>query len=300
MLLVILTGCAGTTTQLDTDIHTGRQGIVVTIENTDILQNVIKGMTLPINVKLENKGAYDVEAAQIKLIYDDKLFEESDTLKYFDLEGKKQYNPEGYFDYFEYDLINKELPSENKNSYLLTHTCYKYKTYAKTNICFGNPSSPGCNYDNYKTISLTDGQGAPIGISRITENVVESKENFDVILDIYIENFGNGKTTKPTKYTAFCETQEEIGQNDLNFIALNSFLLSDDDVVNTLGFKCQNIEDDNTFDLTKRHIVCTKRFAKQDYPSSFVTILEIELEYGYVQTTSNRIVFQNLEKELWS
>jgi len=299
--MIMISACARSGTGTLTELYTGKQGVVVTMQNTDIFKNIIEGINLPVNIKVQNKGAYDVEDAKIKIIYDNKLFEAEDTLKSFNLEGKKQYNPEGYQDIIEYNIQNTIIPSENKNSYIIAHTCYMYKTYAKTNICFGNPSSAGCDYKDYSSISLSNGQGAPVGISKITETVVESRDSFDLILDIYVDNFGDGQTTMPDKYSALCTKDITLTKEDkLNHVKLDVFTISEDDIRTKLEFSCQNINSDNSVDLSKRHIICTRKFEKEDYKSSYVTLLEIELSYGYVQTTNEKLTFQDIQKDIWT
>lgn len=278
------------------DVYVGYDGIKTTIDNPSVLSNFYPGSTLPLVLRLENKGSYDVQGGLVYLDFDKSFFDSvNGPSESFDLSAKNQFSA-GEFTIKEMSLTNegKSIPSKNKNTYLIVKTCYPYLTKLTTDMCFGNPGSNGCDYNNYKLLDKTSqGQGAPIYISKITENVVELKDDFEIYLDVFVNYPSNSLITLPDQATALCTGNEVI--KNLNRVRVDSVSISGEDIRDDCMFGSLN---NDYFDLSRRHFVCRVKHSKSEYSGSFVTPISIQLSYGFTQVDQYTIQFNNLQDSL--
>lgn len=299
MSLTFLSSCSNTnigSTATLREVYVGREGVITTLQNPNVLTNFFSGSTLPVILRVENKGAYNIRNGLVYIEYDKSFFESvSDSTFSFNLAGKNQF-ADGEFTIADLELSNYGLstPSSSKNSYLIVKTCYPYITKLTSDLCFGNPNSKGCSYDNYKTLSGTSqGQGAPIVINQITENVVETQDGFEIYLDIFIDNPTNQLITLPQQATSLCVGSESI--QSLNKVQIDYVKVSDEDILDECLLGSM---DSNVFDLSRRHFVCRLKRSKSEYTSSFVAPLSIQLSYGFTQVDRYTISFSDLGSSL--
>lgn len=304
-LSLIGTGCTKsslTTTTLP-DIYVGTEGLQLSFLGDYSLDNVYEGSQVSLSVKADNKGAQDIKQGLLILIPESTYFDKlAPSIKEINIEGKKQYNPLGKSDTIDFTFQNVKIPTENKQSFVLARACYLYTTHAKAQICLGNPTYDKCNYNATKEISLSGGQGAPVAVTKISENVKNTDKSYTIYLDIYIENVGGGKVTIPGDYKGYCNEGDTFEKRTkLNNIQIDKVQISSNIDLPLLGGEnpnadgCRIVTNGKDFDLTSRHLICTKTFQKNENDkSAYSTLLTIDMSYGYTETITRSVKFRSL------
>ena len=143
-------------------------------------------------IKVKNLGAYSIkDRASIKLSMPDQsvyYFKGANPMQ-FTLEGKSLYVKDGQEDVVTFPLKalcyagysgTRESIVRNYTSKIRATACYYYETTANADICidtykFSRPDSekPLCQM---KDVSLSGGQGGPVGLTGVSVNIVPQSE----------------------------------------------------------------------------------------------------------------------------
>lgn len=186
------------------------------------------------------------------------------------LEGKSQFNLEGGIAYPQWQTSNIFLRgAERYNPTLQLTACYQYKTTATPVMCIDPnprnivPESKACKVQD---VSLGGGQGAPVAVSKVEEQILRDRIQFKV----WISNVGKGEVLNPdTNSLAACP--DRLAFDDFNKVRVVASLggvaaTCNPDmirVVKNVGFTICNVPLDSSI------------------TSAFSTPLNIELFYNY-------------------
>ncbi|MBD3354629.1 hypothetical protein GF361_01430 [Candidatus Woesearchaeota archaeon] len=200
--LILVTGCGRTTPNLEPELieyHKGTQGLEMNFVRNLPPDEISEGSEFIIGLELRNKGAYDIENGEISVSgYDQSKIQINEHGKYFNIEGKKPGFPEGGYEIINFRGKNIDFPKikETDPARFKIITRYDYQTEAGAEVCI-NPDI----YSHVKTkekicepkeIILSDGQGAPVAVTKIQQEAVPFENRIRIKFNIYMENKGEG------------------------------------------------------------------------------------------------------------
>ncbi len=297
VFLLALVGCnQGSSKQkVEEDYHTGTQGIQINFINNAPPIKVYEGDSLDISIEVENKGAYP-EGKSLRGKLELSGFDPSSIKGSWDggntiptdLEGKSQYNPEGGYAVMTYkdrDGVHVPFDADYYEPNILVHTCYKYKTIADPIICI-DPEPYEIVEErkvcNIQDISLSGGQGAPIAVTKIEEEVGSDQ----IYFRIHIANVGGGSVMLPGAYSD-CPFDVELEELDK--------VTADVKLPYDASPDCSpkgTTSDPIRLTDGKGYIFC--KFGKPATDSAYTTSLNVELEYVYSSSISKQIKIVNI------
>ncbi len=200
--IIILAGCKRTTPDLEPELieyHKGTHALKMNFVENLPPDEITEGSEFIIGLELENKGAFDIENGEISISgYDQSKIQIDDPEKYFNIEGKKPGFPEGGYEIMNFQGKNIDFPKikEIDPAKLKIIARYDYQTEAGAEVCI-NPDI----YSHIKTkenicepkeITLSDGQGAPVAVTKIQQEPVPFENKIRIKFNIYLENKGDG------------------------------------------------------------------------------------------------------------
>jgi hypothetical protein len=301
LIMLIFVGCScnrkgQNINEINEAYHSGTQGIEINFVNNAPPSRVYEGDTLDIAIELKNKGAYpQSETFQGKL--EISGFDPSSISGSWDggnsipvdLEGRSQYNPEGGYDvmvYKERSGVHVPFDADYYEPNILVHACYKYKTVADPMVCID--PDPNEIVEERKVcevgdVSIGGGQGAPIAVTKVEEDVGSDKIYFRV----YISNVGGGSVMLPGSYSS---CPYDVDLEDLDKVVADIKLpydASPDCSPSGTSSDPIRLVDGRGF------IFC--KFSKPATDSAYTTSLNIELDYTYSTYASRQIRIVNIE-----
>lgn len=330
LLLVIsscsLTGKKGASTSSKSkktveDIRVGTQGIVLSFLPNNPPERVVveQGVENPIKVvlQLNNKGAYPQPDEGVSGLapgfgrvylsgYDNNIIKftrNSFDLSHTTLEGKSTINPNGGIDFVTFDgnIIADNLNVERYEPTLLATACYYYFTIAGPQVCID--PDPYSTITQKKVCEVADtalsNQGAPIAITKITEEALATKTQFRIT----VKNVGGGEVIKGsasagTEAMDKCNPfgENKLGREDIDKIFLQEVKLG------TKDLQCGPFADQSSVKGTngfvrlingEGSIIC--ELPKSDYGqtnSAYTTPLKIKLSYVYKNTAERKVLIK--------
>lgn len=285
----------------EAEVHIGTEGLAVSFIKGQPPSNVWEGTDFPITIKIQNRGAYDIQNGRLAIT--GNLYfvpQEGEELSLaFDLAGKSLFNPDGEFAFEEYQATAGTVDMDKTDSFFIV-ACYPYRTFASATICI-NPrvidiedSAPRRECD-IVPLSLVGGQGAPVAVTGVNEEIVHLGENMiRLVLKISVSNAAKGKVVKSSAYEKDCSRMalvpDEVGVIEINNIAFSSYRLGSE--TDEYSIKCQNLRSDRTFTLDSSGKFTLECYADIDLgfigATAFTTPLTVELSYGYSELSEKR------------
>jgi len=262
---------------------------------------VYVGNDLEIMVEVKNLGAYpktDSFDGKLELYgFDEKAFsgERWDGSPFLNpnLQGRSQFSPQGGREIKTYriDRVNALFNSEFYEPKIVAAACYKYQTIADPLVCIDPEpytvfdEDKVCSIDqNGETYSLRS-QGAPVAVTRVLEEVTSSH----ILFSIDIKNVGNGKVVD---LNANIDCPLNLDYNDRDKVVVKAKLPFDSSP------DCQprgTYNDPVRLDETGKGFIFCK-FRKPASKSAFETLLQIQLDYRYLDTIEKEIKIVNLDR----
>jgi hypothetical protein len=297
-ILLVLIGCGSGPSQqnLKEDFHKGTQGIEINFVNNAPPSRIYEGDTVDIAVELKNLGAYPQKnSLQGKLEitgFDPNSITGSwdgGNMMPTNLEGKSQYNPEGGYAVMTFkDRSGVHVPfdADYYEPNILVHSCYKYETSADVMVCVD--PDPYKVVSERKVCSIGDvsvggGQGAPIAVTRVEEEVGSDKIYFRV----YVSNSGGGSVMLPESYN---KCPFDVDLEDLNKVIATVKLPYDASPdCSPKGTASDPIRLTNG----QGYIFC--KFMKPATDSAYTTSLNINLDYVYSKSISQQMKIINIK-----
>ncbi|MBD3249710.1 hypothetical protein GF336_06720 [Candidatus Woesearchaeota archaeon] len=311
IVIIVMTGCAKTDTpQKEPELieyHTGSSGLEMKFLDQSPPEEVWELSKFPISIKIENKGAYDVDDGILYINYDQQTLQLSNNLIELQrpLHGKSQFYPEGERQIIDISADHfKSLQKREKSdkTVISANLCYTYTTEATAELCinparFTHTEVEQGICDPSKSISLGS-QGAPVAVTSIEQHTVPREYGeFGIKFKIDIENVGKGEVRKNTAYYKECNigisqplVEKEKGVIQIDEIAFSDYSTSDD-AFNKIA--CRPNEEEIKLEDGKASILCTAILEKER--GSYTTPLSVRLSYGYVSSESESVKIKKFE-----
>jgi len=311
IITLLLTGCnlikkTGPTdktkgeliTPTEAQIHKGTKGLTIEFVKGQPPASTWENIEFPIIVRIQNEGAHDIQRGLLAIT--GGLYFIADQKINFGLEGKSEFNPEGGFSFEKFPATTGTVESDKTDTFFVI-ACYEYKTYGSATICINPRIMEEDNLPRGEcktgTVTLSGGQGAPIAVTKIEQEIIPIGENtLKMNLKIHVSNQGGGKaiTKERDAYMKDCTgqplTTDELGKITVDQIMFSNYRLGSIQA----GITCINLKEDKTFVLDKTGQYIIDCYAEMDPASigsaAFTTPLLIELSYGYSQTSSSKSI----------
>lgn len=301
MLCVLLSGCLSTMSQSggggsstggsssnDEKYQKGTSGLLLNFMPGAPPAKVLGSSSLSAMVEIQNKGAYHINNGVMYLTGYDKryLFGSDQKSQSFSIEGKSAYNPNGEFkDIIEFtDDSIENVPSDidSFSQTLKATACYYYETLATPEICI-NPNQYSADASDsvcdVRPITLSGGQGAPIEITKVEEELMDNK----IVLKIFIKNSGGG--TPFVKDKNNCHSSLEI--SDVDKVNVLEVSFSNYDLTGSCKPKPIRLSKGAGF------FICNAELSGLG-DSAFMSPLRIKLGYNYRKSTTTSIDIINI------
>ena len=309
LFLLALAGCQGNGNKnpiTDVDIRNGFDGLTLEFLKNAPPDNIFEGgdgnemSIFPISVNLKNKGASDIEKGILVFSFEKAYIDavkESDANRPFDIKGKSIYNPNGDEEIIAINAHAKRIgaQSETHTSNILATACYPYKTIFGDSVCIDTDvygERIGKKACSVKDLEYTEGQGAPVAITKIEARMLPDLDENKVKPNfvIYLENRGNGEVIKLDKTADAC-TNKPLEYTDFNTIRISASLSGK-------AMDCKASDDDSASIIRLRDkkdmVRCTLKEGINKNFDSYTALLSIELEYGYTFTASKDIIIEKI------
>lgn len=215
---LLITGCisGGRSEVPDANYHSGTEGIYMDFISNTPPYKIYHGDPLDIMVEVTNRGATNVINGKLYISgYDPKYFQISPTETSFTIEGKSIYNPDGRLNQiltFTDSRVDIPGGADSIEQTIKLTSCYKYSTEAYASVCIDpNPRSVSEKVCTPGTISLGGGQGAPISVTSIEQEVGRDRATFK----INFANVGGGTVFDTHKGLTNCHTSLEYMDIDV-------------------------------------------------------------------------------------
>ena len=304
-LLFFSFGCSPNTGETSVDYRKGTQGIVINFMEDMPPAKIYDNMPIDLVVEIRNKGAYPqpnpITGWAINVIspnskgigtlyldgFEDKIITGMPKqMKISGLEGKTSYNPNGGYDLVSFhgniiSLKSRGIDTDYDAEFLVT-SCYKYETIAYQIVCIDPEPHSIKQKTKVCTIppsySLSGGQGAPVGVTKIEETVFANKIQFV----IHIKNLGDGEVIDKNRLNIDCPYSLDHTNLDRVYVSGK---------VSGYSLSC-NLR--NPILLTKREGIVTCTVPKPAMSrSAYTTPLQIKLEYGYTSSIQRSLEVLN-------
>ncbi len=280
-LLFFVLGSCGTSysSQQGDPYRSGTDGIVVSFLTTDFA--FYDQQYLRLELKLENKGAYDSPEGKIVLSgYDPTIVKiSSEPIEIpSDFSGKNQYSPEGsqYFVQVPEDAPVSLPLGDTYSATIQASSCYTYQTIATPNVCllYNTEDTNICQQDS---ISLSS-QGGPVAVTSVEQDYQQDQTRFTVTLS----HLGTGKVLNAYDTDAYDACPFSLTSDNLNHVGVKMEIngLGEPTCVPSNGYVALNQDGIGV-------IICTFTLHEQ---RTYTTPLKITLDYGYFDVISQDMV----------
>lgn len=278
-LFFVLSSCGTSYSSQQADAyHSGIDGVVVSFLDDDYL--FFDQEYLRIQLKLENKGAYDEPQGKVVLSgYDSSIVHmSSDPLELpVDFSGKNQYAPDGsqYFVQVPEDGPVTLSLGDSYTAALQASLCYVYQSIATPTVCllYNQDDTYICSQDD---ISLSS-QGGSVAVTAVRQDYQQDQTRFTVT----IQHLGEGTVLNAYDTEAFDACPFALERGDLNHVGVTMEIsgLGEPTCVPNNGYVTLNEDGTGV-------IVCTFTLREQ---KTYTTPLKITLDYNYLQVVEQEI-----------
>lgn len=274
ILLVFVFGCTtGSDSNKPDEVYSGTQGIVMSYVAQNPPSEIFENEPMSVIIEYANRGATDIQSGKLFLTgYDPSyIFGSSPKVENLNgLKGKSLINPTGDEKIIEFatNVVKKPDDIDKFPQKLKLTACYKYQTHTSAKVCID--PTPYKIREGKKTctvgsVSLSGGQGAPVGVTKIDELIGGDRIQFK----IYFKNLGTGEVYNSEKGIDGC---------------LSNLEYSDMDVVTVLGAKYSSKS--LSCEPTKVRLVNNEGYTFcygtiQQTGDEYLTTLNIDLQYNY-------------------
>ncbi|MBR9690505.1 hypothetical protein GOV08_02360 [Candidatus Woesearchaeota archaeon] len=276
LITIMITGCNpysySQEDELNDEYHSGTQGLVMNFLPESPPKRLYENSELDVWLEYSNKGAYDVRGGKVYLSGFDTQYIQfvPDMIPNLESDSKSRFNPDGKLTKTEsFSAYSVQLPmgADKITQTIKATACYEYRTEAAIEVCI-DPKTKNIRDDicTVEPISLSGGQGAPVAITKIEEEIYKNKLQFR----IYFENAGDGTVIRTGRITN-CHTSLE--REDANKVDVRTVSFSG----NTMF--CEPQPPIQLDDRGKGFVFCSYQGDLGD--EAYKTLLQIELDYGY-------------------
>ncbi len=274
---------------------TGTQGVKMDFIPGTTPLRIMEDEPYNIQLRIENKGALDIEEGYLDYSFDRQLFDfqNREDVQDFALQGD-----DGAFRgedrVKEIRMHSKTIPMQDvtqTTTGIKINACYEYGTRFEGTMCIdtdlrSDSSDKPCIMS---PVSGDRGQGAPVVVHRVEPRGSMGSAGANINFDIYIRNAGRGTVISPGSAERLCRSEissEDFGLIDLSEIIVSKYRLSEGDI------RCESHTDSpNQFDLRHQRDYISCRIS-DEIPAdlgTFTTPITIRLDYGYLQSLEHRV-----------
>ncbi len=311
LITLFLSGCSlsggwgGTGNIKIENFHKGTQGIVLNFVNDFPPASVNYKENFNIGIIASNKGAETAKSVKVLITGyspqlfkiesevepNDKLKVDGDLIELVGFEGRNLMNSNGAEQLLLYSVtpqIETMLPGDEYEANFVANACYDYKTVFSGDVCinpfFSDPtrkSTPPCKVK--AAISGSGGQGAPVSVSKIEQQMITPKGANKIQFKVYVSNAANGKIMASSAYDKLCtrDASKILKDDDINVVTVSAKLGEKDISCFLPGEeKAQSAVDLKLGDSDDNYVLC--KYDLQELDDVYTTTLKIVLEYGYV------------------
>jgi len=191
--------------------------------------------------------------------------------------------PGGEIDYKEFNghLVSWPEGADEIDQHFLVTNCYMYSTFAAPTVCIDpQPYSTNRKVCNPKVASWSGGQGAPLAITRVTQENTPRH----AIFHITIQNVGHGTVYNPGSLEK-CSPYYPGGakSSDLNQVWVGEVR------IDKYGLECTPRNVIRLDPNGRGELTCTYPIQHAQLNSAYQTPLVIELWYGYSETMQRTV-----------
>ena len=310
LVLVVVSGCEGGNIFgkkqdkrpiTDADIRKGTDGLDMEFLTNAPPERVFEDGRFPISLRLKNEGATDIEEG-ILIFASEKSYVnvslESKERQEFIIKGKSIYSPVGDEEFIQVNPQAKKISaqSETHPSTIFATACYPYNTTLGTSVCIDTDiidEVKGKKACNVKDLTFSEGQGAPVAITKIETRMLPQDDNkVKPHFIIFIENKGNGEVVNSSKLDLACSSSG-LNYTDFNTITITASLPQG-------PLKCSENVDTGPTAVRLREkediVRCTLESGIDIGRDAYTAPLKIELNYGYTFTISKDIIIEKVLK----
>ena len=217
-----------------------------------------------------------------------------------EIKGKSIYSPVGDEEFIQVNPQAKKISaqSETHPSTIFATACYPYNTTLGTSVCIDTDiidEVKGKKACNVKDLTFSEGQGAPVAITKIETRMLPQDDNkVKPHFIIFIENKGNGEVVNSSKLNLSCSSSG-LNYTDFNTLTITASLPQGDlkcseDPTEPPGPTAVRLRE-------KEDIVrCTLEDGVDIGRDAYTAPLKIELNYGYTFTISKDIIIEKVLK----
>lgn len=327
IFILFIAGCGKQDSKsAEIDVFVGIEGLTAEFVKNAPPARVFEESKFPILLQVENKGSYSIgddkwgvltigrEKDYVNIISLEKNNrvaagegKEGKNEASFVIDGKTQINPRGDKIIVAFNAQTGKLDpqSETRLSAITATFCYPYKTILSTTVCIDpdiTGSSPAKKVCNVKEMVFSNGQGAPVAVTKIEPQMIPEGNVVRPQFLIFMENKGKGNTVDSSAYENVCRESDfgsgkEGVKNIWNVAFLKAFTSGREDE-NQL--ECSpNVEEgaDKSsgfirFRDKKDFVRCVFKKGVPKNSNTYTSPLKIEIDYGYVQTIGANIIVQ--------
>jgi len=291
--MLFLLGCAFQTSQ-ETDYRVGYAGLNLEYITFPDYQ-VYEKEDFLVQIKAENRGAYDLDKGVIVLGYPSSFIQaEPGRFSVSQvLHGSSVGFPIGEANFYDAEFKAKPIFAAEKQSFDITATaCYKYTNVAEMLACVGPRTGLGsCNFKQLnRNLNLSRGQGSPLAVTEVEETIIEMGQGKVIPrFRIVVANMGKGNVFRnpATNVEKMCSSSG-VG-DDLNrfdfAIQLSKDYTYDSKSPGQGRFSCPakfKLEDD------KVELICSLK-EPIDAGNTYSTLFKIQLDYGYSTSITKQV-----------
>ena len=305
-LMLVLAACGSSRNRngegiSERNYRTGSEGLQLAFLQNNPPDKVFSGSEMDVLVEVRNVGAYpDTDSFDGKLeIYgfDRKAFVRGgwDGSNFLGrtLQGRSQFSPTGVREVkqFHVDEVTTLFGAEFYEPMLVAAACYKYRTIAEPLVCID--PEPFTVFDENKVCTIPANgrsyglgtQGAPVAVTKVTEEVSSKNIHFG----IYIQNVGKGKVVDENVRN---DCPLSLDFNDVDRVLVRAQLPWD------AAPRCQPRGDSadpvRLDESGNGYIYCS--FTKPATKSAFETVLQVQLDYRYLDSIQKKIRIVNIDR----
>jgi hypothetical protein len=291
VLSLAISGCGNEGNEFY-DPYYGTGGLYVEFIDGAPPDFVYEMQEFPVGIFIKNEGAYDINDGVIAISVEDdyvsRSFGDSESIL---LKGRSQYSHEGeeQTKMFYFDAKKLDSLSQMHNSEIIVSLCYQYNTKLQTNVCI-DPDvfnlKEGEKPCTVEPMSFS-GQGAPVAVTYIEENIARDPDNPGVIyptFEITIENLGYGDVIDQLSVDRFCGSSS-INSEEFNLIDVTAYISADEKL------SCYPVPVRIRSDGLGK-VVCRSEGGIESSETSRSTLLDIRLAYGYTMSMSRDFTIQ--------
>lgn len=279
--------------------RSGTEGIVLDFIEDAPPQELYEDSSVPLALKLENKGAADVQQGYLVWNVPSYLFTLEEHSETFELSGKKVDQPQGETKtFYRYAKAKALSPMQEVRTATIGATlCYDYETIFSEEICIdpqfyqSDKKKKPCEVKDI----TSSGQGGPVVITKVDVAMIPlDEQRLGPRFTVHLRNQGKGTVINKDDVQKACSS--ETSPNLFNIVYIEEAKLSKIYNLECTGLQ-RNEQLGRSYILLEEgkesSFICELKSGIPKDQGVFSTPLLIKLGYGYTLTKSKEITIRS-------